>query len=239
MFQLFKRLFNVEPPAGRKRHPLVIVAAVLQIAFGALSICGPIMHFAGVQQMMMRVQSSLQAQVPKPPNQPDFGPDKVDALLHKYAPWIDTYNNAINAVSLLLCLMMIFAGFGLLRMERWAWWVTLAYALASIGFAIFQAAFAFNYMGPMMTGMMNEILDELPAPRPGQPDPRQMLSSPGSRPCLPSCTRRWSCRSCSCRPSGGRLSWWRRSPRTGRRSRTFRPCRPSIRPSRSAHSGLV
>jgi hypothetical protein len=177
MFQLFKRLFSIEPPAGRKRHPLVIVTAVLQIAFGALNVCGPIMHFAGLQQMMMRVQSSLQAQVPRPPGQPDFGPDKVDALMHKYAPWMDTYTNAVNGVSLLLCLTMILAGFGLLRNERWAWWVTVAYALASIGFAIFQSVFAFNYMGPMMTGMMNELFDQMPAPRPGQPDPRPMLNA--------------------------------------------------------------
>jgi hypothetical protein len=83
----------------------------------------------------------------------------------------------VNGISLLLCLMMILGGFGLLRLERWAWWITLAYALGSIGFAVFQSVFAFTHFGPMMTGMMNELLDQFPPPRPGQPDPRKMLDA--------------------------------------------------------------
>jgi hypothetical protein len=109
----------------RRRHPAVITMAVINIVFGGLSIlcggCGLALH-AGLQAAG---------------NAPGArgGPDQLGELvkfLNKECPGYLVMEVGRSTGVMVLGLVLVLAGVGLLYLQSWARWTTIAYAVLAI-----------------------------------------------------------------------------------------------------------
>lgn len=169
------------------RPTLVIVTAILQIVFGVITLCGPLVVFAGVPERMAAWQDDMQARIPKGKGQMTISQQHLQKMIHERIPWLHTYERAHNGSSLVLSGMMIAGGIGLLYMRSWAWGLTILWAVLSLAFTVTVLTLTVAYVTPQTISALEVAFDEMPDPPPGQPDPRpaiknmmQLLQGPGA-----------------------------------------------------------
>jgi hypothetical protein len=134
-----------------KRPLAVVVIAVLQLVFGAVSLCGAVTELSGAAE---QVASVSQVNVP--------GEAKVtqqDVL--KY--WRDNLPSewAVERVSaasgVVLSLMMIASAVGLLQMRAWGLFLALAYAALSLVLTVAEAVYNFGVRAPALAEFTRQL----------------------------------------------------------------------------------
>lgn len=157
-----------------QRPPLVIVTAVLQLVFGVLSICGPLLYIAGVMELFEKWQENMQASIPKPPPgqpaPPDFSQKRINEMIQARLPWFKSFERFGNYGGLLLSLMMIAGGVGLLKMKSWGRSTTIAWGFLSILNTLVTVLLTFLFVSPVIADVIEQILREMPPPGPGAPN---------------------------------------------------------------------
>lgn len=147
---------------------LIRVLAIIQIAVGTLSLCGPILNLAGVPQAI----ANWQVRMVNMPGQRDA--TQMEEEFARRIPWFKEYVRGKDLSCIGLCLLMVVSGIGLLKLQRWAWHLTLVYCLLSVLYHIADTVFTITSLGPGMTEVMAEQMDAqmkaMPAGRGPRPD---------------------------------------------------------------------
>jgi hypothetical protein len=108
------------------------------------------------------------------------GPQRISQAelwggIEQRVPWFQSYMFWTNVVSAVLCVAMIVGAIGLLRLRLWGWYLSLAWALASLGLGVVGLALMWVYIGPAMNESYQQVLENVPPPPPGRPDMRPIL----------------------------------------------------------------
>jgi hypothetical protein len=147
---------------AKKPPAIVVVVAVLQLVFGGLGLIEPILYFTGAQ----RAVSSWMSGLSKGPGATAINQQKVEEEVTRRVPWFPTFTLAVNLVVLLLCVLLIAGGIGLLKVQKWAWWLTMLYVLLSIAYRLTQVILLAGFITPVMADLTIEAMQQAMAQAP-------------------------------------------------------------------------
>ena len=149
-----------------KRPTSVLVIAIFHFIFGGLGLlCGLpslVMQASGMGRAgAAPAAGATQQQVEMQEMQA-----QVQQRTEKEAPLQKTLGPINLVANLLLSLILVIAGFGLVKMQPWGWWGSLAYAGASILMQIYLILFNVFYSMPIAGRILDEELKSRPTLQP-------------------------------------------------------------------------
>ena len=163
-----------------RRPALVTAVAVVNFIYGGLCVLGLTCFGAVIGLLAMLLQNPP----PPPPGQPDqAGMLKEFGEVMQAIPGFVPINVANLVVEFLLLLGLIAAGFGLLRMRRWARTYCLVYAAYTLLATVGLMAYFYAVVHPALPRAIAEVRERKQAkaaPGAAPPAPNQMLDSLGN-----------------------------------------------------------
>lgn len=156
---------------ARKRPVVLIVLAVLQIGFAVLGFCcgGPAMILSGGLDALVHLQDRF------PKQEQQLDQDLIWSYVGERLPWFDVYIYGTSMISVVLCAMMIVGAVGMLRLRRWGWNVTLAWALTSCIYGTLIFVFGVWIVDPVLRAANAEAFAQIPPPAAGKQDLRPLI----------------------------------------------------------------
>jgi hypothetical protein len=139
----------------QKKPTAVVVIAILQLLFGVLSLCGPILQLSGAQKAI-----SSATQVQPPPGQPNFNQAELEKRMEEKVPSYKAMATGDAVTGLVLALMMIGSGVGLLQLQSWGRRLAMVYAVLSILTHLVGLILAFAVVLPAMSDFFKEFAAE-------------------------------------------------------------------------------
>jgi hypothetical protein len=137
----------------RQRTTPILVIAILHLVGGGL---GLILSLCGCGGLVMsNALSSAIPTVPQRPGQPPPPPNanEITKYMDDHVPGYRAFQFGSVALSLLLDVMLISAGIGLLSVQPWARWLSLAYAPLSILIRLVGFVYQLVWVTPAMESL--------------------------------------------------------------------------------------
>jgi hypothetical protein len=153
----------------RKKHPAVVVVAILQLVFGSIGLCLALYNLSGLPKRM-----AAASQQNLPPGQRQFSQEEIEKRLEQRFPNYHLMEKAQQGASAFMCLLMITSGIGLLLMQVWARFLTIGYAVLSILLTIANVIYAVAVVLPLMSELTRDLTSQ--AAPPGGGPPPQMVA---------------------------------------------------------------
>jgi hypothetical protein len=120
----------------------VLVVAVLQICFGSLALLGNLCN--GGLQLAGGNKAFVPAGSPQAAQQPD-----VEGMMRARMPHYELMIYGGEALGLIAGTVMVVSGVGLIKMRRWARWLTIGYACYNVASTIIGFIFALTFSLPL------------------------------------------------------------------------------------------
>lgn len=155
----------------RERPTAVLVMAILNMVFGGLGVVCGVCGVAGLMFLLSLPTSSLMANVP---------PQDRAAMASAFAPLeqFKTFMIGNMVLSIIMAVVLVVAGIGLLKMQPWARWASIFYAVVTIISALAGVYINSAYINPAMEKWQRDMVQK--QGQAGAPAPNQQMSNMAS-----------------------------------------------------------
>jgi hypothetical protein len=134
----------------RKRPTAVLVIAIFHFILGGCCGAAGIFQLAGGQQMLAKLQAGANKQ------QTDIQ-DRLQRGIEQRFPAFKTLERAEAASAVVLAVILLIAGIGLLAMQPWARWLSIAYGVLGILRTVADLLLAIVFVLPAVQAASREI----------------------------------------------------------------------------------